>query len=412
GDMYFYHGAYVDPETKMATVKTYDIVFQITITNLSESAITANIPAPTLGNTSAITMLDADDNAEYTSFPYEGKIAKNSQKTIMFAIRLTDKTALTEKVEFNWTGIEFEEWSLIKSDTVTNSIDSDNGSTYYYIEMGTNPTTGDPLRWVPFAVYDESVGDYTTFSKTDKPEEGKTYYFISEYVLDLYIDSTSTYAYGISYGYYASSDTSTAVYYVNGTPTTTSGIQPNDYSVSNIRSYLNGGEAYKCSDDNNQYYALTTEAMTGENAFARYFGLTSDPIYTGNYITSRPLTGDKDGATFSLYSDLLATTAKTRPTEESPFTATAKAATSDKDKLWLPSYFEVYNYIGSTAAVLKASRLTTQGASTQIVGGWWLRTPYSKAHRAYYVNTGGYFNYYEVYYSIHVARPAFQITIP
>ncbi|MBQ7884837.1 MAG: hypothetical protein IJ318_01925, partial [Clostridia bacterium] len=32
GDMYFYHGDYVDPETKMSKVKKYDIVFKITIT--------------------------------------------------------------------------------------------------------------------------------------------------------------------------------------------------------------------------------------------------------------------------------------------------------------------------------------------------------------------------------------------
>ncbi|MBQ7884726.1 MAG: hypothetical protein IJ318_01350 [Clostridia bacterium] len=199
GDMYFYHGAYVNPETKVSTVKTYDIIFQITITNLSESKITANIPLPTLGDTSAVTIIHGATNANYTTLPYEAGIAKDSQITIMFALRLTDETALTEKLAFNWQNINFEE---VESPFYVINDASDTYNGYLATKMGhgiesIDGTTAD-LEWFAFAVKGEdlseeknatsiTVGDDTWYSLSDVNMNnvtytGKTFWFIQRYV--------------------------------------------------------------------------------------------------------------------------------------------------------------------------------------------------------------------------------------
>ncbi|MBQ7884986.1 MAG: hypothetical protein IJ318_02695 [Clostridia bacterium] len=377
GDMYFYHGAYVDPETKMATVKTYDIIFQITITNLSEHRIKMTVPAPTLGNTSAITMLDADDNAEYTSFPYEGKIAKNTQKTIMFALRLTDKTELTQKVAFDWEGITFEEYvpQLVKYDSTNN---------YYYIEMGVNPfDNNEPLRWISFAK-EQDNGSYDFFNKTNEPQPNETYYFISELILRA-TSTTSRSEGGIPFqGDYTYVDSSTAK--VTGTD-----YQAQDYAISNVRKFLNNQEAYTTSTYSNK---VATPGSTKATLTSLGYNIVESEAY--NYITPRNL------------SDLYEVGTK--------MTTTYNCGT-EKDSLWLLSY-TTNSTRGDTNSEVNWVRNNYGYGSATADGGtsaadWWLRSPHaSSAGNVRGVDPVSAGVNPRVAYGAYGVRPAFQITIP
>ena len=443
GNLSFYRGAYTNGST--TTVKTYDIVFELTFANLHTKSVKATFPMPTVG--AGVTVLHNDTTNGYVDFTnsYTTTISAGATTTIKFALNLTDEANVLNTIDFAWEGITFEEWSLIKSDTIQNTNDARYGTgstTYYYIEMGTNPyNRSEKLRWVPIAEYDTTTSTYKLFEKTSKPEEGKTYYFISEYILD--VESATNY--GISYNFYNSPATSYSVYYNGGDASTLDGytthtLKPNDYSSSNIRAYLNDNSdnpAYRYYSGNTanagsaqNYYPNVSTALTGDKSFLTYFEISSDSVY--NMITARPLDLAQNGAPFSLYSDTGTTSATTTKTAGT-FTASSKTinektistSATDSDKLWCLSYYEACNFLGQKDATLTAgsdnykksyklptTSLAGDGTFAGTAGTWWLRTPFSSyAYNAYYVGTNGTLTG-NTAYRANGARPAFQITIP
>ena len=106
-DMYFYYGAYTDPETSVQSSKVYDIVFELTFTNISQTAIQATFPAPTVGD--GVTLLhNQNDYTDFTS-DYVTNLVINSQTTIKFALQLDDSSSLSENIQFSWNNISFKE---------------------------------------------------------------------------------------------------------------------------------------------------------------------------------------------------------------------------------------------------------------------------------------------------------------
>ena len=297
--------------------------------------------------------------------------------------------------------ISVEEWTVIKSGL------DDSGATYHYIEMGANPLNGEAIRWIPFAEYDETLNDgtggYKQFLSTNKPQKNKTYYFISERVLDLWLDSTSSDAYGLSYGYYDSENLQNGIYYVNGQPVVAEGIDSTDYSISNVRAYLIGEEAYKT---HNNHYAETSQPLNGEKAFATYFDLENDPMFTGSYITPRHLSGSQNGATFSLYSDI----GDKKVLKERTFIPSQKAEATDADMLWIPSYYEIYTYYGNSETRNYFAYKLTEPTS---LAGWYLRTAFFDDPNCIceVKNLGTMFSDGVFGSSSRSIRPAFQITI-
>ena len=420
-----------------------DIVIGITVKNTSAYKITAKTGTHTLP-----TRVTASANQDTADIDPQGTT------TFVFTLELQPDT-LNGTVYSSITtlqdlvlALEFEKWEepFIKSDTIQNTADArygDGTTTYYYIEMGTNPyNRSEKLRWVPIAEYDTTTSTYKLFEKTSKPEEGKTYYFISEYVLDI---EKSVSNYGISYNFHNSSATSYSVYYNGGDASTLDGytthtLKPNDYSSSNIRAYLNSNSddpAYRTYEGNTanagsaqDYYPNTTTALTGDKSFLTYFEISSDSVY--NMITARPLDSAQNGATFSLYSDI-GTTSATATKKAGTFTASSKTinnktistSATDSDKLWCLSYYEACNFLGQKDATLTSSRdtykvsymlpttsLAGDGTFAGTAGFWWLRTPVSSiAYFAFYMLTLGSLNNFSVGNAIGV-RPAFQISIP
>ena len=109
---------------------------------------------------------------------------------------------------------------------------NDNDGFGWHIKMGTVPqgyaNAGTEMRWKPFAV--KVDGNIEIFENTNTLEAGKTYYFVSEFVL---ATQNSTQAYGISYcNNYLSTSASS---YQNNTYTLAGS---NNYATSNLRAYL------------------------------------------------------------------------------------------------------------------------------------------------------------------------------
>ncbi|MBQ7884499.1 MAG: hypothetical protein IJ318_00175 [Clostridia bacterium] len=418
-----------------------DIVIGITVKNTSAYKITAKTVTHTLPTrvTASANQDTADiDPQGTTTFVFTLELQPDTPNGTVYS----SITTLQDLV----LALKFEKWEepFIKSDTIQNTADArygDGTTTYYYIEMGTNPYTGEKLRWVPIAEYDTTTSTYKLFEKTSKPEEGKTYYFISEYILD--VESATNY--GLSYNFYNNLATSYSVYYNGGDASTLDGytthtLKPYDYSSSNIRAYLNSNSdnpAYRTYSGNTAnagsaktYYPNTTTALTGDKSFLTYFEISSDSIY--NMITARPLESAQNGATFSLYSDT-GTTSATATKTAGVFKASSKTisgktistSATDSDKLWCLSYYEACNFLGQKDATLTSSSdtykvsyklpttsLAGDGTFTGTASNWWLRTPRASfATYEYLVNAGGSLVSSDAD-GANGVRPAFQITIP
>lgn len=377
GEMYFYYGAYTDPSTNVTTTKVFDIVIELTFTNLKDTGVNVSFGAlPTIG--SGVSLIHGDTNVGFTNLQnYFTTIDGHKSLTVKFALSLDDTSTVLDLVDFNWSNIEFQEvkatLDLVQTGTVKNSLDNDNGLTYHYINMGTNPYSTkeetSKLRWVPMAKYDESVQDFVAFDKKQEITAG-TYYFISEFALDLPEDSAG--GRGIVYNFTSNSDETKAAVYKNGVVTEPTDFIRMDYSISNVRSYLNGGEAYKSS---------LSDSLTGDTSFETYFGLKDDVIYN-TCITSRSLGLQRSGANFSLYSDLPESTAtdpyQTRPTTSNSFVESPIAKANDKDRLWLPSFCEWHNFYAKNYGDIFSygARLSTLEQETQVSYQCWFRSSF------------------------------------
>ena len=96
GDLYFY---------KQNISNAYDIVFEITFTNISEKSIQATIPKPDVG--SDVTVLHNDTTNNYIDFTnsYQTVIEKDKSVTIRFALKLNDLSSSNQNIKFEWNNL-------------------------------------------------------------------------------------------------------------------------------------------------------------------------------------------------------------------------------------------------------------------------------------------------------------------
>lgn len=409
------------------TGKPDDIYIVISVTNTSEhykvkatvdetTMIFGKVKASVVGDKSAI--LDTSGTKATAEFTFKLELTAESDGS--YADITTNLQAVILKMMF-------ERYEMIKSDIIQNTADGlyveGEDTTYYYIEMGVNPYTQEPLRWVPIAKYNESTQTYEQHQKTTPITMTGTYYFVSEYLLKL-----------VSYNFYDdathASDNTPAVYY-DGTeyknPTINAAegtlVHANDYSISNVRAYLNSdpnNPAYERYNKNKKYYPDISRTLTGTNSFLSYFQISTDPVYS--QITARPLSGAQNGATFSLYSDIGSTTTTTTKTAKDFYSTTKTingiditTQATDADKLWCLSYYEISKFFTSQtlrkAYKLPAISLDTGNETfTGEAYGYDLRTPDSIACNAYSIGSSGS-PAIGFIFSQNGVRPAFQITI-
>lgn len=317
----------------------------------------------------------------------------------------------------------------------------------WYVEMGEvnsdlKALAGDALpedltmRWLPI-MEKNSDGKYVKFdaktiptgkTKEDiKPQAGKSYYFISQSLLYNCYESTSTdpswgqvfpsvggygIGYGMSWGFCLDDGDFKASYYDGNENVTLGNVNVNDYSVSNIRWYLNGytDNVYHNADfknESNKHYADNTSKLM---SFSYVYGIDKSPIY--NEIKARTLedlySDNGDGRTDVPETDIFINN-KRIPTDY-----------NSQDKLWLLSSNEAQTAWTSddlrpTGMLGTDSAISTNGID------WWLRTPYREGGVGLVIGQNGYIN--DSYNAINCEtvldtlivafclRPAFQVTI-
>lgn len=94
-DLYFYAGS--------------NMIFTFTFTNISETAIQATFPLPTVGDGVTILIGTANGYTEFTDGEYTTTIAVEASTTVSFALTMENGT-LGENILFNWSNITFEEY--------------------------------------------------------------------------------------------------------------------------------------------------------------------------------------------------------------------------------------------------------------------------------------------------------------
>ena len=281
---------------------------------------------------------------------------------------------------YNVTIAEVREASTVLSRIKYDSTGIANGTMHYYVEYGDNPyVANEKLRWyiwakdggtgAPTALVSET--DYDSSTNTFK-STGSTYYFISQYVLD--VEDAN---YGLSF---QNEYDVTNYYNANG-----NNINANDYSSSNLRSYLNGLTVKRTyvSDSSGNYLA------NGSNInFLDKYNLTDDALYA--QINGRSLE--------NLYANM-------GPTVTVPSTYSGQA-----DKFWALSAID-WSYIKSLGSNVVSNLIAYKLSSTTSEGAWWLRTC-SSNYKNYFVSTAGSQNINApVYLDSAGVRPAFQIQI-
>ncbi|MBQ7884966.1 MAG: hypothetical protein IJ318_02595, partial [Clostridia bacterium] len=258
---------------------------------------------------------------------------------------------------------------------------------------------------------------YTTSNEECKPQSGNKYYFLSYNILPVnYSGTSSDY---LTFNFYDNTDSASETYrkawYWDETTGTTAFykdssdayVNANDYSVSNIRAYLNGDEVYGSYSTTPKYQPNTAQKLTTINEL---YGLTTDAVFNGNYIDARSIS--------DLYTNIEASSAASDATYTTLAVPTTTKGTGS-DKLWLLSHEEYYKYVYTNTAVhnLNVSDTSYQTLKSGVplggtsAVGWWLRSPYTEAYGAYRVYLMGAVNFDIVSFGSGV-RPAFQITIP
>ena len=307
------------------TVPTIEI--QISITNGSLFPVEAmlSLPETTLLQTN-ITFDVGNGLAQM------GDTNDTDTKTQTITIKMTLNNAETTDLEelqgLNFT-ISLSKLAKIKGD-------STNG---YYMTMGSKVVTTNsiqqvqPVKWLPFAESSDGT-TWTAFDNTNKPDNSKQYYFISEKVLDVgdvafgATIPNETLKSGIRYNYSNSS----------GFDETYNTLAGNNYLATDVREFLKG--------------ATKTKNNKQENLFDIY------NISGYVYNTIKPRTA----------SDLYEKDSKGN--EFSTINQTYSMLTTgdnEADKLWLLSNAEV-NYL---SAEQKSAITFNQDYGSY----WWLRTP-------------------------------------
>ena len=387
-----------------------DIVIGITVKNTSAYKITAKTGTHTLPTrvTASANQDAADiDPQGTTTFVFTLELQPDTPNGTVYS-SITTLQDLVLALEFEkWEEIELLKW--------------DNGIGWH-IEMGSYNETA--VKWVPIA---ESTDGGTTFTAFDgktyttsneecKPQSGNKYYFLSYNILPVNYSGTSNNY--MSFNFYDNTDSTSETYrkawYWDEDAGTTAFykdssdayVNANDYSVSNVRNYLNGETAYRYYTTPN-YTPNTAQKLTTINEL---YGLSTDAVFNGDYIDARSIS--------DLYTNIQASSSASDATYETPAVPTTTKGTGS-DKLWLLSHEEYYKYVYTNTAVhnLNVTNTSYQTLKSGVpLGGtsaarWWLRSPHTTAYFAYGVNSAGGVNFSNVYGDYGV-RPAFQITIP
>ena len=285
--------------------------------------------------------------------------------------------------------VSFEEKeSLLQADTTNN---------YWYIEMGTimGQTQSEYIRWKYIASVDDRTGSdvatkYSTFNANTKPT-GQGYFLLETDVLTAIGKDGTNNMIEVSFNNdYTNS--STSYHNLNGW----TNVLANDYATSNVRQYINGYDSYD---------SYTGSGITGYTPDGRYSNMYTDlNIDIENDIIYKQIVTRALG---DLYQDN--TNSTTNPTDV-PFPDLSgadvgyKYQSTDEDKFWLLSYYEVYNLVGSSSL----DRIWPTGSANI----YWLRSPYLSISRgAYFVDTSGSFLYNYVNSSSFAARCAFKFSI-
>lgn len=287
----------------------------------------------------------------------------------------------------------------------------------YYIEFGNNPYYNaeealeagesyehrDKLRWYIWAE-DNGQGVPTVLTTTPTAGNGKTYYFISEYTLDIskaeeYLNIPFQQEY---------------LYEVDGKVSTYENFYQDsisDYAGSTLREYLTGlsvrstcYDAYY--DDEGADWGMPNGLYTN---FYKAFRFTEgDNAVILNKIQGRKLGGKETVG--SLYNDMGGVmetgmeidTSCDFPSGDRPF------AENDEDLFWAMSCKEYYNFLRTPSAASYYLSKGTENSSS----AWWLRSPEAGgSYRGWKVLVDGSSNCRSSVSSGGGIRPAFKLAV-
>lgn len=285
-------------DMESTTGKPEDIIMLFTIKNVSVFTIEATLNQAT----------KLPDNVKVTREPEFLTIESNQEAVFKIILSL-------EPINNNYNSITMPtsdniEISMEFDRVDDNIIKYDSANNYYYIEMGVNPyKDNEPLRWISFAKKQEN-GTFDFYDKKNKPTNG-TFYFISELILYSDGESSQAASGGIPYqNDYVYTDTNSAFHiHIDN-----KNYQAQDYAVSNVRTYLNGGTVY-----NSYSFANNTATPAGEQVSISNYEILTSNIYK-KYIVPRYIAKIYEKTTFMIdYANVY-------------------DCAQEADKLWLLSY--------------------------------------------------------------------------
>ena len=394
------------------TLKIYDLIFELTFTNVCDYDIKAEISKPSI-DSSNISVYDYNtDSSKYASYTDFGSgtfatyIKAKGNIIVRFALHLNNSTAINNLVAFNMA-FNFSEFNksmleIKKSATLTSSSGSDYAfvNAYpYYIEYGTKLVNGTetPITWHIIAKAD-SNNQMTNFSASSDLNNGKLkttekYFFISR-------DNLTNVDISYQNDYFKYSDSEAYLSVTNGKDI--QDVKANDYANSVIRKFLNGETVYgkQVTMFNSGTYTKynATSSISGSvyskpsevsDNFYKTYNLNNS-IY--NLITPRSLK--------ELYTKMSNTSTVTDISQ--PTNINNADFTTTNDRFWLLSYNEVVTILTGT----DYRKINT--------GPYWrLRSPNNNYGGVSVVvsTTGGYIvdsSTYQIYYNFGV-RPAFML---
>lgn len=396
-DLYFCEFNDVD---NPGSLKVYDLIFELTFTNVCDFLIKAQISKPTTSN-STISVYDYNTNtvkySNYTDFSGDvctKYIKAKESTTIRFALHLNNKTQISNLVTFNMK-LDFSEYSktsleVKKSISLTSSDSADyafvNAFPYYIVYgANTNGSTETPLQWHIVGKTeldsnnDEQVvaleaSDLTQLA-TGKLDANVNYVMLSRYVLSASA-TNGTYS-GISWQneffYCTSGSAQYRASYLTIDETKEIGVNvpAYDYSYSNIRKYLNNNSVktgYSVTTGITYNYSSTSsydgETYSADNVvandFLSFYGLDGDIL---NLISARSLQG--------LYVKIGTSSSETADGSKASIMAD-EMFKAKSDLFWLLSYNEINDIFGSGSDY---SKMLSKDLISNSCVDYWLRTP-------------------------------------
>lgn len=392
--------------------KPTDIVIVLNFTNASKFSVLAKVESTTSENsnvnieTTQSVVMDKQGGTTTTgSITFTLSLKANAQgeyegadlAAVSFGIKF-EKTTLTsadtkQNLTYNIKKFTTEEQEAIKTSLgpavmgpgeANYRYYSDTILTYaqlypYYLEMGINPITKDPARWLIVGYEGKTEGEnpqeelkVLTTQDYDALSQGvmlnKNYYLLSEKILITDVEpEVSIDGMPFQNDYTSSGDYSNPY-----------GIKANDYASSNVRNFLKGKDGVCNSFNQTGSYPVFTYTPNGSSdKFVETYKLLDSPLY--EKIQKRSLS--------NLYEDIKAETIEATGINKVtgvPESSTEKDIDASADTFWLLSKTEVIRIftpggIESTdyvSAGYMAARVLYYDHPMRAVGRmWWLRSP-------------------------------------